>query len=712
MGSQPSMKALKNIKALVFILLFSSVLASFYTADEDKDRVTLKLTSLVLSHGHYQPKDLNDSFSEDLYDRYIKRLDNFKRYFTRADLNALLPYRDELDDQIKSGDLSFFKKSIQIFKRELSNTHAFTREILSEPFDLTRDETAPIDNWDKVLPATGERGLKELWRRRLKLSVVSYVAERQEAEADPSYGVKSVADWERKGREETLKHCNWLYERLDEKDESYWMSKFLDDFAAGFDPHTDYLAPRDREVFDMALSGQFEGIGARLQKRDGYVTVVEIIPGSPSYRQGDLEAKDKIIKVAQGDGEAVDIVGMNIDDVIALIKGKAGTTVKLTVRRVNGMEKVIPIVRGVVQLRETFAKSAVIERNGQRYGLIRLPSFYFDVNGSNGRNSADDVRAALESLKAEGVRGIVLDLRDNGGGALALAVKTAGLFIAQGPIVQVRERGGKVSVLRDRDADVVYDGPLVVLVNELSASASEIVAAALQDYKRALIVGSHHTFGKGTVQNLLDLDRFASPRLNDLKPFGYLKLTTSKFYRIDGGATQLKGVIPDIGLPTPYAYMKVGEKDQDNAMPWDGIKPVDYSVQDTHVDLNAIKAKSYKRVAESKFFALADAYARWLKKRADTLDEVSLNLSAFKENRDSLAAKAKRFAALDNYDNELHFVYPSAEVEEMKADTTLKADREAWYKALKRDAYVEEGVNVLNDWVSDELSGEKLGVTR
>ncbi len=710
------MKAVRSIKALIFILLSSSILASFYTRDTDRDAVLLKMTDLALRYNHYQPKELNDSFSQDLYDRYIERLDHFKIYFTQADLNTLSPYRDELDDQIKNGDLAFFKKSIQIFKRELTYTHAFTREILSKPFDLTRDETVQT-NCEQMSPAIGARSLRDLWRKRLKQSVVSYVAERQKAEADkrkeaPDYPVKSVADLERAGREKTVKDYDRLYERFDEKDDRYWMSVFLNAFAAGFDPHTDYLDPRAKAVFDINLSGQFEGIGAVLQERDGYIAVDRIIPGSPSYRQGDLEANDKIIKVAQGDGEPVNVVGMNIDDVIELIKGKTGTTVTLTVKKANGVQRLIPIVRGVVQLLETFAKSAVIERNGEKYGLIDLPSFYFDINGSDSRNSADDVRAELESLKADAVAGIVIDLRHNGGGALASAVEMAGLFITKGPVVQVREKSGRISVLRDRNADVAYGGPLVVLVDALSASASEILAAALQDYKRALIVGGQQTFGKGTVQNILNLDRYASPRLNDLKPLGYLKLTTSKFYRIDGGATQCKGVIPDIQLPDPYTYLKVGEKYQDNAMPWDHIMPLDYRAQGPHIDLNAVGSQSHKRVAANPFFTLADADARWLKEIADTDNTVYLNLNTFKKNRDSLAVKAKAFEALKHYDNKMRFVSTSREVEKIKVDTVLAANREAWHKKLKSDPYIEESVNILRDLSAYKWLDEKLTVTR
>ena len=695
------MKRIRGIKTLMLVLLIASLLASFYTPPRDKDKILLEMVNTVLNYSHYQPKALDDTFSRDLYDQYLEQLDYFKMYFTRRDLDSLRPYRDQLDDQIKDDNLAFFKTSIQLFRKALERTHVFTQEILSKPFDLNRDEILETD-YDSLPTARDLQQLRELWRKRLKQSVVSYISEAQKSQAekqkaDIAYRPKPLATLEKEGRKKTLKRYENLYKSLYGKEDRYWMSVFLNTFAERFDPHTNYLAPREKQAFDLSLSGQFEGIGARLQDKDGYITVVEIIPGSPSYRQGELEANDKIIKVAQGEGEAVSIVGMNIEDAIKLIKGKKGTIVKLTVKKVNGTKAVIPLLRDVVQLSETFAKSAVMERDGRKYGLIKLPSFYFDINGYNGRNSADDVRKELEALKKEKVQGIVLDLRNNGGGSLSAAVKMAGLFITRGPIVQVKEKNRETHILSDQDPTVVYDGPLAVLVNERSASASEILAAALQDYKRAVIVGSKHTFGKGTVQGFLDLDRYTQPKLKAMQPFGYLKVTLSKFYRINGGATQLKGVIPDVKMPTQYTYLKVGEKDLDDALPWDQIQALQYETWNSSIRLEALEQRSAERIAKNSFFALADENARWLKHLKDTDHEVHLSLKAYKRESDSLETKAKAFDALNRYDNKMRFHSTGYERRAIQSDTLLGANRKAWHKNLRKDAYIGESVNILRD---------------
>lgn len=705
------MRRIKSLKTLILLLFVASILASFYTPPKDKNKLLLEMVGTILDYSHYAPRNLDDDFSKDLYDRYIEQLDYFKVYFTQHDLHRLGRYRDRLDDQIRDDDLTFFDQSIQIFRHELKNTHAFAHQILSKPFDLNHDETLQT-NYDSIRPARDQQALRNRWRKRLKEAVVSYVSDAQQVQqdkrkADSTYKPKPLVVLERESRKKALKRYDNLYKHLYEKSSRYWMSVFLNAFAQSFDPHTNYLAPREKKAFDVSLSGQFEGIGARLQDKDGYITVVQVIPGSPSYREGELQANDKIIKVAQGDAEPVNVVGMNIEDAIKLIKGKKGTTVKLTVKKVNGATKVIPIVRDVVQLQEVFAKSAIMRRNGKKYGLIKLPSFYFDINGYNGRNSADDVKKQLQALTHEGVKGVILDLRDNGGGSLQAAVKLAGLFITQGPIVQVRGKNQKTDVLTDRDPSVFYKGPLVVLVNERSASASEIVAAALQDYDRAVIVGSKHTFGKGTVQSFLDIDRFTNNRLKDLKPFGYLKITMSKFYRINGGATQLKGVTPDVQMPTQYTYLKVGEKDLHNAMPWDHIAPVKYEDWNRPIDLKVIKRRSLARIAENSFFSLADKNAKWLKKIKDTDHTLYLGLKHYERAADSLEAKVKTFDALDKYDNKLDFTSPSYEKAEMKTDTILVANRKAWHKSLNKDAYIGESVNILDD-ISNYTRGGKL----
>ena len=359
---------------------------------------------------------------------------------------------------------------------------------------------------------------------------------------------------------------------LDRED---WFSIYLNVIAERFDPHTSYFAPEEKEKFDVSMSGKFFGIGARLQKKNDYVEITELISGGPAWRNKELEAGDLILKVAQGNGQPVDIGGMKLDEVVKKIKGPKGTEVRLTVKKVDGSVKVIKIVREEVEIEETYAKSSVVNKDGNLFGVIYLPKFYIDFENKDSRDAAKDVALEVDRLKKQGVQGIALDLRDNGGGSLKTVIDIAGLFIEKGPVVQVKSAGKSKEVLSDTDSKIQWDGPLVIMINNFSASASEILAAAIQDYNRGIIIGSTQSYGKGTVQNVIDLNQFV--RNNSMGDLGAFKMTTQKFYRINGGSTQLKGVSSDDVMPDKYSYIKIGERDADNAMPWDKIDPAPYN---------------------------------------------------------------------------------------------------------------------------------------
>ncbi|MPT34768.1 MAG: tail-specific protease, partial [Flavobacterium sp.] len=390
---------------------------------------------------------------------------------------------------------------------------------------------------------------------------------------------------------------------VQELDRDDWFSVYLNAIVERFDPHTFYFAPDDKEKFDISISGSLEGIGARLQKKNDYTEITELIPGGPAWRGKQLEQGDVIMKVAQGNAEPVDVVGMRLDDVVKKIKGKKGTEVRLTVKKVDGTIKVIPIVREVVEIEETYAKSSIVKKGDMTYGIINLPKFYIDFENKDKRDAFKDVAQEIERLKKQNVQGIVMDLRDNGGGSLQTVVDMVGLFIDQGPVVQVKSANGKKEVLYNKQSKVHWDGPLVVMVNNFSASASEIFAAAIQDYKRGVVIGSKHTYGKGTVQNVIDLNQFI--RSNPYGDLGALKTTTQKFYRVNGGSTQREGVLSDIVMPDRYSYIDMGERDIDNAMPWDKIDPANYQPV-KGLDFTAAIAKSKERMATNEQFKLID----------------------------------------------------------------------------------------------------------
>ncbi|MEL7063568.1 MAG: S41 family peptidase, partial [Bacteroidota bacterium] len=541
------MKGKVFISSLVFASLWIFSSYTFYPGGRDRGEVLMDLMIRGLEEYHYQPVAINDDFSGKVFNEYLDRLDYNKRFLLQGDVNEFYAFRDKVDDEIKEHSFQLFDLSVQKIDQRVKEAEKIVEEILENPFDFTIEESIETDP-EKLSYASTEAELRERWRKELKYQTLSRVAtslkrqETKQEEDEEDFEPKSVEELEKEAREKVMKNYERYFKRLKGLNETDRLAVYFNSIANIYDPHTSYFPPKDKEDFDIDMSGRFEGIGAQLREEDGYIKVVRIIPGSASFRQGDLQPNDVILKVAQSKEDAVDVVGMDMDEAVSMIRGPKGTTVKLTVRHPDGAEKVIPIKRDIVELEETYAKSSIItdEATGKRMGFIHLPKFYADFGGTGGPSSAEDIARELVKLKEAEVDGITLDLRNNGGGSLGEVIEMTGLFIKRGPVVQVRSRNAPSSILSDKNSAVVYDGPLVVMVNAFSASASEILAAAIQDYGRGVIVGSPSTFGKGTVQRFLNLDRFVSGGA-DLKPLGDVKLTMQKFYRINGGATQLKG---------------------------------------------------------------------------------------------------------------------------------------------------------------------------
>lgn len=503
---------------------------------------------------------------------------------------------------------------------------------------------------------------------------------------------KDFAQLEIEARESTLKNYDDFYERLGDFDHTDWFATYLNSITQAFDPHTTYLPPRLKKDFDESISGKLEGIGAQLSYKNDYTKVARLISGGPAWRAGELEVGDIILKVAQGDGEPLDIVGMRLRNAIEFIKGKKGTEVQLTLKKIDGSIQVISIIRDIVELEDTFVKSSIIEKDGKKFGVINLPKFYIDFNDRKARNCAKDMAIEIERLKKENIDGVLIDLRNNGGGSLPAVVEMAGLFIKDGPIVQVKYKGEKPIVQKDRDKSILWNGPMVVLTNEFSASASEIFAAALQDYKRAVIIGSKQTYGKGTVQSSMNLNRY----YNYDSDLGGLNLTIQKFYRINGGSTQLEGVKPDIILPSRYRYMDIGEKDYDNPLSWDQIPKANYDTWDNYSNLDNVVSRSVERINNKPQFLLIEKNAKWLKKAQEDTT-IYLNYDVYKSDIDDHALESKEYESLSKYSNNLTFNSPKYELPLIKKDSVLGVKRTAWHKNLSKDIYIEEGLNVLGD---------------
>lgn len=705
----------RNLAYFLVVMLVAVASCSFTNKtfeNDDKDKLLLDLITYVLEKGHYEPKEINDDFSVSVFEDFIDVIDPTKRYFIASDIAEFEQYKFQIDDQLKNTDITFFDVVYERLVQRMEDAKGIYKEVLKDPFDYNQNESISI-KYDEELFAANKKELKERWRKQLKYATLgTYDSKIVHIEKDAStftddhdHKAHSNEEAEVESRKSTEATLDEFFDFVNDLERKDWFVQYINTIVDEFDPHTFYFAPDDKEKFDMSMSGKFEGIGARLQKKPEGAKIVEIISGGPVWRDQNLEVGDEIIKVGQNGDEPINIVGMRLDDAIKLIKGAQGTVVDLTVRKVDGSLQEVSLTRDVVELEESYAKSANIIKGDQKFGLINLPKFYVDFEDYSERNAATDVAKEVERLKEDGVEGLILDLRDNGGGSLKTVVEMAGLFIKDGPIVQVRSSGKGKDVYDDKDERIQWDGPLVILVNELSASASEILAAAMQDYKRAIVIGSKQTFGKGTVQNVIPLDNIV--RSNEHGDLGAIKLTTQKFYRINGGSTQLEGVKSDVVVPDRYSYIDLGERDQSNPLKWDKITPAEYKIWDGYIDYEQTIANSEKRMEGNSQIRMIEENAKWLKAEQDET-EISLNYYTYKEEKEKDKEQSDYFKSLSNYDSKLTFQSLRYEEELFTKDSVLREKRDRWHKNLAKDVYVEEAVNVLQDLKINNIKNGKL----
>jgi carboxyl-terminal processing protease len=678
----------KKITYLAIVVLAGAgfLYAIYAKSSQQRDEVLLELMQFGLNEAHFSPRALDDSLSSQIFDYFVNELDPGKRIFQQKDVDQLEVYRHRLDDLIKAKQTAFFDKAIELFLLRISQIYEMYPSYLEKPIDFTVDEYYETDGNKRSYPASDDEW-KDTWRQYLKYSTLVRLDTYLEEEKEEEYEVL-----EEKARDRTFKSMDDWKDRMEELDRSDWLNVFLNSILAVQDPHTNYMPPYDQEAFEIEMSGKLEGIGAQLSSRDGYITVVDIVSGSASWRQGELKIGDIILKVKQEEGDPVDITDMRIEEAVKLIRGPKGTKVTLTVKKDDGLIKDITLTRDVVVMEATYASSAVLG-DENKYGYIKLPKFYLNYDGK-GRDCAQDVRKEIEKLKESNVQGIVLDLRDNGGGSLQAAIEIAGLFIETGPVVQVKSRNRAPEILADREPSVAWDGPLIIMINAFSASASEILAAAMQDYGRALVIGSPHSFGKGTVQNIFELDRMVPRQLDSLKPLGAMKLTIQKFYRINGSTTQLIGVEPDVVWPSRYSLVAVGEKELDYPMGFDEIEPAKYGTFNEWKNIiKKVGQNASKRIETKENFQLVNEQAKFLKQRQDET-AYSLNLEKYRAAMSHLEDESKRFDILDEYKSPLA-VYMEGDVSQM--DSVQVKTRERFIGDLESDYYLEESVYILSE---------------
>ena len=704
------MKKIFITSFLIFSLLFVSWKFSEVKFDDpNKDKLLIELLKYVLDKGHYQSLDINDELSKKVYNSYLDMIDPQKKYFLNSDLREFKKFEKLIDDQWLSYDLAFFNLTHTRLIQRINEVEMFLPSLFNSTFEFEIDENINVD-FENLTFSKNDKERKERWRKQLKFSMldlydIKILDQEKSIKSNKDYVVKSESQLLKESLKIVNDNINDIFDLMNDIQRKDWFSNYVNSFVSQYDPHTTYFKPEDKDRFDVNISGRFDGIGARLQKRDGGIEIVQIILGGPLWKDKKIEAGDEIIKVGEAGKDPINVIGMRIDDAIKLIKGPKGTIVELTVRRKTDNEiKTFPITRDEVVLEESYAKSTLINKDNKTFGLITLPKFYVDFNDSKEINCATDVKNEIINLKKEGIEGLVLDLRNNGGGALQTVVDMTGLFIKTGPIVQVKSIGNRKKVLYDKDPSLLWDGPLVILVNQMSASASEIMAAALQDYERAVVIGSNNTFGKGTVQNVLDLNRFLSNSDFDL---GALKITTEKFYRINGGSVQLKGVESDIVTPNTYSHIDIGEADEKNPLKWDQIDKASYRKWDGYYNLESVINDSKLRVSKNELFNLIDQNAKWFSERREN-KSYSLNYDTFKNEQKKNKLKLKKFDKVKDYSNNLIFNLLSDQSSNIKDTDEYKENRKRWHNSLKSDIYVNESINVLLNLKTKKIENNNI----
>jgi len=693
----------KNLFTLLIAFIMCLASCSFVSKDfdtSDKDNLIIQLITYVLDQAHYLDKEINDEFSEKVFDTFLENLDPYKRYFYTSDIEEFSKYKYLIDDAFKNPNLDFFELVYKRYTKRMLESEKIFNDILSKPFDFNKDEVCECDFEELDYVKTKDQ-LFDRWRKLLKIYVIeNYHNEIEDdlrkSKEDSDFILRNPVLIEKKTRETLKETMQQNYAFISEEmQRSDWFSVYINSFVSQYDPNTSYLDPESKDRFDVDMSGNYAGIGARLQKKIDKVEITEVISGGPAWRDNILEKGDAILKVRQDkEDEPVGILNMRLSEAVKLIKGKKGTKVHLTVKKVDGTVTEVTVKRDIVLLEETYIKSSIVEKDNNTYGLINIPKFYIDFDNQSNRDAAKDLRTEIERLKEQGIQGLVIDLRNNGGGALKTVVDMAGMFIKNGPVVQVKYFDKEKQVLSDRDRSVLWTGPLVILVNEGSASASEILAAAMQDYKRAIIIGGNQTWGKGTVQNVFPLNRMVRGNTNG--DLGALRYTTQKYYRINGGSVQLEGVKSDINVPYRYKYLEFGEKDSENPLQWDEIDKVEFDTWNSNFNFEEAITKSNKRMADNKYLKLVDENAKWIKSVRDN-KLINLNYDKFKLELEENSSITEKFKALNDYSMNYSFKSLPYELDLIKNDSVLGLKRERWHKSLNKDFYIDEALNVLSD---------------
>jgi len=706
------MKTRKGL-LLAGITLFGAAFFAFKVSSTNEElqpsqrQKLLATVGVLLASQHYSPKAIDDAFSKKLFTAYLKALDPEKTLFLQSDIAGFKKFENSLDDEISGSPIAFVPAVSEVYTKRLNEIIFLYKDILKMPFDFNAKDSVLLENEKQEFASTAAVR-KERWRKQLSYAVLEryadYLDQREKNKGKKDYVPKPDSTLERMSREQVLKATNKRFDRVQKTyNDDQRFTTYINAITGLMDPHTDYFPPIEKRAFDEGMSGRFFGIGAQLGEDENGIKIANVQPGGAAWKSREIDANDVILKVAQGNAEPVDVAGYATEDAVKIIRGNKGTEVRLTIKKTNGTVKVVSLIREEIVLDETFARSAIITEGTDKIGYIYLPEFYADYERENGNRCSEDIAKEIVKFKAENVKGIVIDLRNNGGGSLYEVIQMVGLFINQGPVVQVRDREGKSTVLSDRESGALYDGPLAVMVNEFSASASEIFAAAIQDYKRGVIIGSTSTYGKGTVQRSVP---FGNPidQFSGRTDMGAVKLTFQMFYRVNGASTQLRGVESDIVLPDSYEYLKLREKDNESALPFHKIATAPYFLWSQSGVYESAIASEKERIQKDANFNTLKNNLSWIASSSEGY--APLNLA----NYQSLQVKIKKVVEQNNallkpakdltinpvaVDNDKFYNNPDKN----------KGERyKAWLNALKSDMPISETVKVMNKMIAAKSS--------
>lgn len=703
---------LKRFWPIVGVVIFGVCFWAFKNGGEGNGNELSKqqqiLTSIgyILREKHYSPQKIDDDFSIKVLKEFLNDLDPEKNVFLSSDIQTFKKLENYVDDELNGAELKIVNTIVPVYRKRVDETEKIFKEIIQGNFEFNTKEYLE-QKTENLEFASNENIRKDRWRKKVKFAVleryVDFLNQQEKSKDQKDYKLKSETQLEQEARDAVKK----VYERYFNKVKLHYnneekFAQYVNVITELMDPHTNYFPPIEKRSFDEDMSRSFYGIGAQLKEEDGYIKIAMVMNGGPAFKSGQIQVNDIILKVAQGNATPVDIGGFEVTDAVKLIRGNKGTEVRLTIKKADGNIIEVSMIREEISNDEGLARSVVINNDkGEKIGYIYLPDFYANFERVDGAKCSKDVAKELIKLQAENVKGVILDLRNNGGGSLYEVIQMVGFFINQGPVVQVKDREGVPTVLSDRDPGVLYDGPLAVMVNEFSASASEIFAAAIQDYNRGIIVGSSSTFGKGTVQRQIP---FGKPvdMLTGATELGALKLTFQKFYRVNGGSTQLKGVEPDVVLPDVYEYLKFREKDTKSALPWDEIEKSVYKKWTGLYNKEEIITKAKERLAKHKEFTLIDNNAKWLATTGE--NPLPLNMVEYKALQEKIKSTAKQNESLTklNASEEMKVYMMQQDEERLKKDTdAMKVERyRNWVKAVSADMYIHETVKIVSDMVA------------